>query len=424
MLTQEQNASLTRVGAGTPMGELMRRYWHPVAASVELKERAVKEVRILGEDLVLFKDRSGSFGLIDRVCAHRRVDLAYGIPEEHGLRCMYHGWMYDHTGQCIEQPFEETVHPDGRFKEKVKIKGYPVRELGGLLFAYLGPEPVPHLPPWRMYWEKNAIRTIGYTVLPCNWLQCQENSLDPVHVEWLHGHFGQHTQELLGKQLNERRLRELFRRHERIGFEIFDHGVYKKRLMEDGSEEDESWRLGHPMLFPNMLSAGVGGQTRVPIDDTHTLNWHYSCWIPEPGIELPEQDEVPLYEHPLKGQDGRFSAGTTIGQDNMAWVLQGPILERDRERLGASDEGLILFRHLLEEQLKIVEDGGDPMNVFRDPAPIGLHVPTEQTSFGRREAPGVAGDQRERELGAGALNPLNALIEEYLARAKKVGVEG
>ena len=113
MITEELNEKLTHVGPGTPMGNLLRRYWHPFAALAELDERPTRPVRLLGEDLVLFRDRSGDLGLIGRVCAHRRVDLSYGIPEEHGLRCMYHGWMFDATGQCIEQPFEETVHPDG-----------------------------------------------------------------------------------------------------------------------------------------------------------------------------------------------------------------------------------------------------------------------------------------------------------------------
>ena len=111
MLTIEQNDRLTKVGPGTPAGELMRRYWHPIAASLELDERPTKEVRLLGEDLVLFKDLKGRYGLIDRYCAHRRTDLSYGIPEEDGLRCMYHGWMYDSAGQCVAQPFEDTIHP-------------------------------------------------------------------------------------------------------------------------------------------------------------------------------------------------------------------------------------------------------------------------------------------------------------------------
>ena len=111
MLNIQENEKLSRVGQGTPMGELMRRYWHPIAAAGELDVRPTKAVRLLGEDLVLYKDKSGTLGLIERACPHRRVDLSYGIPEEHGLRCMYHGWMMDETGQCIEQPFEETVHP-------------------------------------------------------------------------------------------------------------------------------------------------------------------------------------------------------------------------------------------------------------------------------------------------------------------------
>ena len=175
MLSEQANRELTQVGSGTPMGELMRRYWHPVAATAELDERPTKPVRLLGEDLVLYKDTSGTLGLIDRYCPHRRVDLSYGIPEARGLRCMYHGWMMDETGQCIEQPFEETVHPDGRFKEKVRVAGYPVEELGGLVFAYLGPAPVPLLPRWEQLTWDNAVREICIAELPCNWLQCQEN---------------------------------------------------------------------------------------------------------------------------------------------------------------------------------------------------------------------------------------------------------
>jgi 5,5'-dehydrodivanillate O-demethylase len=149
MLSIAQNEAMTRVGRGSPMGELMRRYWHPIAATSELDDNPTKRVRILGEDLVLYKDRSGTLGLIDLLCPHRRVDMSYGIPEEHGLRCMYHGWMFDETGQCTEQPFEETVHPDGRFKEKVRISSYPVEALAGMVFAYLGPQPAPLLPNWE-----------------------------------------------------------------------------------------------------------------------------------------------------------------------------------------------------------------------------------------------------------------------------------
>ena len=167
-LTVEDNEKLTRVGPGTPMGELLRRYWHPVAASAELWDRPTKAVRLLCEDLVLYRDNSGTLGLVDARCAHRRVELKWGIPEEHGLRCPYHGWLYDETGQCTEQPGEPT---GSTFKERIKLTSYPVQELGGLIFAYLGPEPVPLLPRYENYVVDNAIRDIGGTMLPCNWLQ-------------------------------------------------------------------------------------------------------------------------------------------------------------------------------------------------------------------------------------------------------------
>ena len=143
MLSIEENERLTRVGPGTPMGDLMRRYWHPVAASIELKENPTRAVRLLGEDLVLYKDRSGILRLIQESCPHRRVNMLYGIPEQHGLRCPYHGWLFDETGSCLEMPAEA---PDSTFKDRVQALSYPVEELGGLIFAYLGPQPVPLLP--------------------------------------------------------------------------------------------------------------------------------------------------------------------------------------------------------------------------------------------------------------------------------------
>ena len=147
MLTVEQNERLTKVGPGTPMGELMRRYWHPVAVASDLDTDPVKSVTLLGESLVLYRDQKGRHGLIDDRCPHWRFSLLYGIPEEQGLRCPYHGWMFNETGQCVEMPGEA---PDSSFPSRVKINGYPVQELGGLLFAYLGPEPVPLLPRWPL----------------------------------------------------------------------------------------------------------------------------------------------------------------------------------------------------------------------------------------------------------------------------------
>src|SRR5947209_4459875 len=199
MLTAEQNERLTQVARGTPMGDLMRRYWQPIAASAELTDNPfrTKAVRVMGEDLVLFRTRDGRLGLIEKHCAHRRADLAYGMAEEDGLRCQYHGWKYGLNGQCLEQPFEEVIHPDGAFKQTVQLQSYPVQEQAGLVFAYLGPQPAPLLPNWApLVWD-NVVRDIAISVLPCNWLQCQENSMDPVHVEWLHSTYSKYVKDIM-----------------------------------------------------------------------------------------------------------------------------------------------------------------------------------------------------------------------------------
>ena len=146
MLTAEQNDRLTRVGPGTPTGELMRRYWHPIAAVAMMNDRSTKPITLLGENLILYKSKQGVFGLVDNYCPHRRMGMVYGIPTDDGIRCPYHGWMFDETGRCLEQPYEETEAPDNRFKDKVRIKAYPLQVKAGLIFAYLGPAPVPLLP--------------------------------------------------------------------------------------------------------------------------------------------------------------------------------------------------------------------------------------------------------------------------------------
>ncbi len=375
MLGADENRLLSSIEPGTPMGDLFCRYWHPVAAAAQLDERPTKAVRILGEDLVLYRDKSGTYGLIERFCPHRRVDLSYGIPEEHGLRCMYHGWMMDETGQCIEQPFEETVHPDGRFKEKVKVAGYPVQVYGGLVFAYMGPAPAPLLPHWEPYEWENTWSDIGVADLPCNWLQCMENSLDPVHLEWLHGYWGVWTQQQKAIALGLAEA-ETFptipKRHQKIGFDVFEHGMIKRRIVEGSDEFHHDWAIGHPILFPNVLF--VGGtlnchlQYRVPVDDTHTMHITKFFYPAAQGHAIPEQERVPYFDVPLYDPDGRLTSDLGNHQDFVAWITQGPNADRTKEMLGVSDIGVIMYRKLLKDQMRIVEDGGDPMAVVRDPA--------------------------------------------------------
>jgi 5,5'-dehydrodivanillate O-demethylase len=389
MLSVKDNELLTQVGRGTPMGELMRRYWHPIAATEELEEHPTKAVRLMGEDLVLYKDRSGTYGLIDRLCPHRRVDLSYGIPEEKGLRCMYHGWMMDETGQCIEQPFEETVHPDGRFKEKVKVTAYPVENLAGLLFAYLGPQPAPLLPRWEQLTWDNAVREICITELPCNWLQCQENSLDPLHNEWLHAYYTNVVRNGVHGLPPNRGT------HLKIGFDLFEHGIIKRRVEEGYSEEDDDWKEGHPIMFPHILLVGdevkSTFQFRVPVDDENTYHVSLYTWRAAPGAGAPTQERVPYRHVPLKDDHGHYIVDILFNQDYMAWVTQGRIARRDLEKLGESDKGIIMYRKLLQEQMEIVADGGDPMCTFRDSsANNSIALPLEHVKWANRAPTGYS----------------------------------
>ena len=138
MLSAENNRLLTEVGAGTPMGDYLRRYWMPIGGASEFDAISIKPMRLLGEDLVLYKDLGGRFGLLDRHCPHRRADLAYGFVEETGIRCHYHGWLMDAAGRCIEQPYDDIANPSGRGRERCQTRAYPVKQAGGLLFAYQG----------------------------------------------------------------------------------------------------------------------------------------------------------------------------------------------------------------------------------------------------------------------------------------------
>ena len=279
MLTKEENARLTLVDAGTPMGELMRRYWHPIAAVSQLDENPTKAVKLLGESLTLYKDRSGNLGLIGDRCPHRNVNLLYGIPEQEGLRCPYHGWLFNHKGQCIEQPYEQAEDPNSNFKDKIHIKSYPVQQAGGLIFAYLGPQPAPELPRWDLLVWDNVYRDIGFCVVPCNWLQIMENSVDPVHAEWLHGVFANYVWERLGQPERAKRIPP----HKKIGFDIYEYGILKRRVLEGDTEENPNWKNGHPLVFPHLLKVG-GFQWRIPIDDEHTLHiWHHA-YQPPPGV--------------------------------------------------------------------------------------------------------------------------------------------
>ncbi len=359
MQSEEQNRILTRVGAGTPMGELLRRYWMPIAAVSELAAHPVKPVRLMGEDLVLFRDGTGACGLVDRHCAHRRADLSYGWVEACGLRCHYHGWLWDRTGRCLAQPYEEVAHPAARFKDRVGIKAYAVETKAGLVWAYLGPEPRPLVPTWEPFTWQNGFVQIVFAEIPCNWLQCQENSIDPVHFEWLHGHW---TRALRGHGPTPPA-------HLRIGFDEFEYGFVYRRVLEGQSGQDELWTVGRTCLWPNCLFTGGHFEWRVPIDDTRTLSvgWFFDR-VPN-EMEPYAQDAIPAWSAPITDPaTGRFVTSHVMNQDFVAWMGQGPIADRTGEHLGESDRGIILMRRRLLEDAEIVARGGDPKGLIRDAA--------------------------------------------------------
>ena len=383
MESAEQNRMLTQVGRGTPMGELLRRYWQPFAAAVDLEDKWTQRVRLLGEDLVLFRNRQGERGLIAEQCPHRRASLLHGIPTEAGIRCPYHGWEFNPKGQCLHQPFEAD---NAVFRAHVATEAYPVQELGGVLFAYLGPlgagQAPPLLPRFDGFVAEGAIRIMGRVVLPVNWLQIMENSLDPVHTEWLHGHQYEFQKEQEGVKV------AISTRHEKIDFREFEFGITKHRLLAGHSQESDDWRIGHPIIFPNILAVGNGDpkaryhsfQMRVPVDDTHTLHLWYNAYLPPDGAQVPAhlRAKVHTYDVPYKDAGGNFIMDNIDGQDMMAWVTQGAIADRTRENLGASDKGVAQYRRTLKREMKKVAEGLDPMGVLRDASRnVRIDLPTE-----------------------------------------------
>ena len=369
MLSEAQNRELTQVGAGTPMGELLRRYWMPIAGVAEFEGGSdIRPVRLMGEDLVLYRDKCGTFGLVDRQCPHRRADLSYGFVEQCGIRCNYHGWQFAADGQCIEQPFEDLANPKGHFKDKVRIKSYPVEAKAGMVWAYLGPLPAPLLPDWEVFGWGNAFAQVVIAEIPCNWLQCQENSIDPVHFEWMHMNWGRRQKS---------RDAEYGPRHLAVAFDEFDYGFIYRRNREDLGEEHPMWTVGRTCLFPNAFFLGDHFEYRVPVDDTHTLSVSWMLNRVPREQEPYVQGSIPAWRSPvIDPATGRWISSHVINQDYIAWVGQGAIADRTRENLGTSDRGIAMLRRRLLSEANVVAKGRDPKGTIRDPAAnVALPLP-------------------------------------------------
>jgi 5,5'-dehydrodivanillate O-demethylase len=365
-LTREENERLTRVAPGTPMGNLMRRYWHVVGVAIEFESEPVQKVRILGEDLTLYRSAAGEYGLVADVCPHRCMSMEYGIPDERGLRCAYHGWLFDASGQCLEQPFEDRTRPEARYRDHITMTAYPVQELGGLLFAYLGPKPAPLLPRWDLLTRTDRNVDVEIHPLPCNFVQCMDNSADPIHFEFLHAGFGNYQRKRWNRPPGMQPAA-----HVKIEFERFPYGIMKHRLLEGMSEDNVEWAVGHPLIFPNILAIGddvnASLHFRVPVDDTNTRHFTYWTSAVQPG----EVQQPMKVIHVKFFDENRKFIGDPDGvttQDMIAWVAQGPVSDRTREHLASSDKGVILYHQLLVENMERVERGEDPLGTIRDRA--------------------------------------------------------
>jgi 5,5'-dehydrodivanillate O-demethylase len=300
VVTQEENDRLTRVGPGTPCGALLRRYWQPLCPTGEITDaNPKKRVRILGEDLLVYRTESGEIACIAEHCAHRRASLFYGFIEPGGIRCCYHGWKYDKTGKCMVRPFEPRARDD------IRLPAYPVQELGGLLFAYMGPDPAkaPLLPRWDVLARSDGKRNI--VIMPvhaCNWLQIQENTVDSVHTYYLHGHMSV-VHDL--PTLNQGRY--YYRPIRSYDWALCEWGIEKTLVYGGDKPECE---IRPPLIFPNILRIPEGPveamHFRVPIDDEHTrILWVGLRANPAGATEPTSFEYIPTRR---TGRDGRARA--------------------------------------------------------------------------------------------------------------------
>ncbi len=364
MLTAQENERFTRVGAGTPGGELLRRYWHPISVAQELtEENPTKFVRILGEDLVLFRDTKGKVGLLADRCPHRGASLSYGRVDERGLACAYHGWLFDTEGNCLETPAEPA---ESKFHLTVKQKAYPVQKFVGLFWAYMGPLPAPAIPRYDLFVHKQGRRHITvHPNLDCNWFTAAENAVDPTHLQVLHQVLP------MSKRKPENTTRGFLDDIEKFEFYETSYGIMKKRTYKNGVVDE------HPLVFPTHLRTRGSMWLRTPIDDTHTIQIVLGFRLSEDGSEVEEEDPPVEYLKPYKNPpdelhpftkfDLNVPYGQPLAQDVVMWETQGAVADRTKERLGTSDKGIVMLREIMVREMEKMEKGLDPLGVVRDP---------------------------------------------------------
>ena len=368
MLSDEENALFTRVGPGTPVGNLLRRYWHAVGCS-ELVTPKPQRVKVLGEELVLYRAGDGAPVLMELRCAHRRVALDYGRVEGDCIRCPYHGWLYDRTGQCVEQPAE----PEGStFKDKVKLAGYRTEEFGGLVFGYLGPEPAPLLPLFDLLFKTEGVKEILQQPVYTSWFNHVENVVDISHLAWLHGY----TFPAYGA-------RKLSYHWDRKSYGV--DNVMRVEGIEDPHVSCYGFptinRFALPPVEPGgpIVSAMI---FRVPMDDV-SIRQYFVRFYPSDKPTFRARTREPKFgEYAPLAND--WWGIDVFDQDRMAIEQQGVIADRTKERLSATDGGIILLRQMIRESLAAIEAGQDPPCVIRDPQQQVVNFPQKSDAIAAR----------------------------------------
>jgi len=392
MLSREENELLTRTGLGTPAGAYFRRYWLPALQASELPtpDCPPVRVRILGEDLIAFRDTEGRVGLVDEFCPHRRASLFWGRNEECGLRCVYHGWKFDVTGACVEMPNEP---PEYRFNNKIRTVAYPTREYGGIVWAYLGPpESVPELPKieWARVPENH--RYISKRRQESNYLQAVEGGIDSSHTNFLHASLEAFrvTDAYLEAVKNSNNLRAKYHildKSPRFTVKKMDYGLAIS-VRRNAEEDTYYWRLTQFLLpaytmIPQQKGLAINGHCWVPRDDETCWVWNMT-WNPDSPLSEDDWKSIreetfiharvdPATLRPLRNKDNNYLIDRDqqrtknmtgihgfAAQDQALQESMGPVVDRTRERLGTSDTAIIAMRRLMLQEIRALQEGEEP----------------------------------------------------------------
>ena len=391
MISREENQLLTQTGPGTPCGELMRRYWQPVALSEELKaDGAPLGVTLMNEDLVIFRDDRGRVGVLDGHCCHRGADLSYGRLEDGGIRCIYHGFLFDVNGKILEQPGEPN---GGEHRDTFCQPSFPCREVGGVIFAYIGPGEPPLLPDYEFLRVPEDQRFVSKIYHACNYLQSNEGNIDPVHLSFLHRNLAlTDTDKKRRVSGSESSPNSLFGADlaPKIEIELTDFGVRIFTIRDIGDEKvyfrTSNFVMPNFSTFPGQTAAeGYSVNWHVPIDDNS--HWKFVIVFSrekplDRQIMLRGRDELAPDYHMVRSKANRYlqdresmkdKSFSGIGynfqaQDACVIESAGAVQDRTKEHLVTSDKAIVAARKLLLRGMQDVKDGRDPMHVVRDNA--------------------------------------------------------